>query len=104
MPQVHDEHCGHLSHDGQAPMDHSHGHSHGHGTEHGHTEVAHKEQKAHDHGGHDHDHSHVVKKKKTHNLSLVSSVGFTIEGLFLPSNTPTRIHSHIPLTLFSHTL
>jgi len=41
----------------------------------------------HDHGdrGHDHhdhkSHESVKKKKKTHNLSLVSSVGFTIEGL-----------------------
>lgn len=35
--------------------------------------------------GHEHDHSHASpapkKKKKTHNLSLVSSVGFTVVGL-----------------------
>ena len=35
------------------------------------------------HSSHDHDHEHKVakkKRKKVHNLSLVSSVGFTIEG------------------------
>ena len=86
-------------------MDHSHGHGHGHGTEHGHSDNAHKEHKAEDHGGHDHDHNHVVKKKKkTHNLSLVSSVGFTIEGLFFPSNIPTISLSHVSLTLFTHIL
>ena len=39
----------------------------------------------HDHKKSDHDHGHEhstkKKKKKTHNLSLISSVGFTIEGL-----------------------
>ncbi|KAJ1440795.1 CobW/HypB/UreG, nucleotide-binding domain-containing protein [Ochromonadaceae sp. CCMP2298] len=100
---VHDEHCKHEE-------DHSHGHGHGHdsahkhddGHAHGHGhESAHKhedhghghdaghvhdEHCSHDHKEHDHGHDHAVekplkKKKKTHNLSLVSSVGFTIVGL-----------------------
>lgn len=48
---VHDEHCNH----------------------------DHDDHKGHDHG-HDHD-KQIKKKKKVHNLSLISSVGFTIEGL-----------------------
>lgn len=70
---VHDEHCGHGDHD----------HGHGHGHEH-HDEHHHKND--HDHKDHHHDHDHKdehvsKKKKKTHNLSLVTSVGFTIDGL-----------------------
>jgi G3E family GTPase len=73
---VHDEHCqhdhndsGHV-HDEHCQHDHSSGHGH---EEHGHHGSEH---------GHDGKHEHSSKKKKkTHNLSLVSSVGFTIEGL-----------------------
>ena len=63
-------------------------------TAHGTTDGHGGEGKGHDHSHeHAHDHSHgdhagaaagdgaVKKKKKTHNLSLVSSVGFTINGL-----------------------
>ena len=76
------------------------GHDHKDHTEHDHkdhTEHDHKDHTDHDHKEHSHhghgDHSEkakdhhvpevaVVKRvKKTHNLSLVSSVGFTIEGL-----------------------
>lgn len=52
---------------------------------HGHDEHDHKKPHDHDHDHkkpHDHDHDHTTKKKKkSHNLSLISSVGFTIEGL-----------------------
>lgn len=58
---AHDEHCGHAD-DG-----HDHGHGHGHHEDHDH--------------GHDHQQQEQRKRKKTHNLSLVSSVGFVIEGL-----------------------
>eukprot|EP00286_Rhodomonas_abbreviata_P015534 CAMPEP_0181333898 /NCGR_PEP_ID=MMETSP1101-20121128/25949_1 /TAXON_ID=46948 /ORGANISM="Rhodomonas abbreviata, Strain Caron Lab Isolate" /LENGTH=436 /DNA_ID=CAMNT_0023443793 /DNA_START=42 /DNA_END=1352 /DNA_ORIENTATION=+ len=66
---VHDEHC---SHDHKEHDHHTHEHEHSHGHEHEH--------------GHHEDHDHAAekpkkKKKKTHNLSLVSSVGFTITGL-----------------------
>lgn len=79
--------------------EHGHGHAEGHETHeaHEHKHVEHSgSEKSHDHGhdhteepsnkGHDHVHSHSAekapkRKKKTHNLSLVSSVGFTIEGL-----------------------
>jgi hypothetical protein len=41
-----------------------------------------KEHVSEDHGhGHGHESAPKKKKKKTHNLSLVSSVGFTIDGL-----------------------
>jgi len=61
--------------------DHDHGHEHGHEHEH----HSHKEHD-HDHKekekDHAHEHAHAKKKpKKTHNLSLVSSVGYTIKGL-----------------------
>ena len=71
---VHDEHCGHSAGD-------SDGHDHGHGHEHS------GDAPADGHGAHDHSaHAHGgdapdKKKKKIHNLSLVSSVGFTIEGM-----------------------
>lgn len=107
---VHDEHCGHLAepaphddHDhkeGHAPDDHAHGHQHhdkpaeDHGA-HGHSDAGHggsdahghSEHNAHGHGDHDDKAAAVVaakpakRVKKTHNLSLVSSVGFTIAGL-----------------------
>jgi G3E family GTPase len=103
---VHDEHCNHghdhghshgHGHDhGHAAKDdckdkeckdashgHDHGHAHGHG--HGHEEPAATCTLDHDHSTHDHAHDHSSepqkKKKKKHNLSLVSSVGFTISGL-----------------------
>lgn len=92
---VHDEHCTHdhgHDHDGSCTLDHDHGdhcgnHDHGH---------VHDEHCSHDHGTHEHGHGHEhghenghehgkdepkKKVKKVHNLSLVSSVGFTIEGL-----------------------
>jgi G3E family GTPase len=96
---VHDEHCGHHVHDEHCGHEAGHDHGHGHGHEHheahdhhGHHEHEHghhdhKEHDHHDHKEHDHhDHAHssekpTKKKKKTHNLSLVTSVGFTIEGL-----------------------
>lgn len=105
---VHDEHCnhdhghghghGHDDHKKGETHDHDHGHGHGHEHEKSHNEHdhshghEHKKEDGHDHGhshkkdGHDHGHSHghdaeaPKKKKKRHNLSLVSSVGFTIEG------------------------
>lgn len=81
---VHDEHCthdhdsGHV-HDEHCTHDHGHDHesTHTHGHEHEH---GHDHDKSHDHG-HGHDHEKRKKVKKTHNLSLVSSVGYTIEGL-----------------------
>lgn len=75
---VHDEHCDH-SHDHEHTADcnqegctdHSHDHSH----------------HEHEHE-HEHNHSHEAqtstepkRKKKRHNLSLVSSVGYTVDGL-----------------------
>lgn len=92
---VHDEHCGHHVHDehcshGSCEHEHEHGHhdhkdhDHEHGHEHGHD---HHDEHSHEHGHHDHkehEHGHEHKKKKPkkiHNLSLVSSVGFTIDGL-----------------------
>jgi G3E family GTPase len=68
----HDHHA-HGHHDQSKHNDHAHGHEH---------EKACTED--HDHSTHDHGHAHdevPKKKKKTHNLSLISSVGFTIEGL-----------------------
>ena len=49
----------------ETKLDHDHGHDHDH------------------HNEHDHGHAHEApkKKKKVHNLSLVSSVGYTIDGL-----------------------
>ena len=50
--------------------------------DHGHKHDAHDKHDQHDHGhGHGHEGESQKKKKKTHNLSLVSSVGFTIQGL-----------------------
>ena len=64
-------------------IEHDHGHDHGHHDNHDHNEHDHKEHdhNEHDHKEHDHKEHEHKKKKKTHNLSLVSSVGFTIEGL-----------------------
>jgi G3E family GTPase len=88
---VHDEHCHHDHGDHCKEHGHEHGHENGHehAHEHGH-EHGHDHKKVHtdDHGhghehGHEHAHSHdeaPKKKKKIHNLSLVSSVGFTIDG------------------------
>jgi G3E family GTPase len=70
---VHDEHCTHdhdHKHTGNENKAHDHGHEHGHEHEHNHN--------THDHS---HEHNEQKKKKKRHNLSLVSSVGFTIKGL-----------------------
>jgi len=101
---VHDEHCGH---EAKADATHDHGHGHGHHEESnhhaaghdGHHHADHHEGYSHNehdhhksdhHDGHHHEEEHhhahagdkpLKKKKKTHNLSLVSSVGFTIEGL-----------------------
>lgn len=99
---VHDEHCQH-DHDEHDHHDKEHDH-HGkehdlHNEEHDHHHKEHdhhdKEHDHHDnehdhhesnhddehHHGHDHDHNKKKKTKKVHNLSLISSVGFTIEGL-----------------------
>lgn len=69
--------------------EHDHGHDH-HKDEHHHDHHG-KDEHHHDdhHGKNEHHHDHhdhdeeqqKKKKKKTHNLSLVSSVGFTIDGL-----------------------
>jgi G3E family GTPase len=89
MGHVHDEHCGHLDHAHGHAHDSAHVHdehcSHDHG--HGHEHVFEKADSGHDHG---HAHGHAAeaeaeaplpkKKKKTHNLSLVSSVGYSITG------------------------
>jgi G3E family GTPase len=89
---VHDEHCGHdTGHVHDEHCGHDTGHVHdehcGHDTGHVHDEHCghdtghvHDEHCGHDTGHDHHDHSQK-KKKKTHNLSLVSSVGFTIHGL-----------------------
>lgn len=55
----------------EAPADHDHDHGHGHGHDHDH---------ASDHG-HGKEKGVQGARKKVHNLSLVSSVGFTIDGL-----------------------
>mmetsp|Transcript_23737 Transcript_23737/g.23949 ORF Transcript_23737/g.23949 Transcript_23737/m.23949 type:complete len:434 (+) Transcript_23737:80-1381(+) len=81
---VHDEHCGHtLSEPGH---DHDHSHSHEHGHDHSHCEhPSHNHEHAHDHQNHinsNETEEHKKKKpKKVHNLSLVTSVGFSIETL-----------------------
>jgi G3E family GTPase len=60
---------------------------HDHGHKHDEHDCGHKHDDGHKHDEHDHAHGHghegesQKKKKKTHNLSLVSSVGFTIQGL-----------------------
>ena len=91
---VHDEHCGHQVHDSHqlssdfandAVTDHAHGHEHSEipseHTGHDHSSVdSHKNLCTDD----DKIREHELKPKrvkKTHNLSLISSVGFTIEGL-----------------------
>jgi G3E family GTPase len=103
---VHDEHCGHAM---TEALDHAHADHHEIPSVEAHNGHNHKEiHNGHDHkearNGHDHldtnhhafahekkadlaayDHKEepkpVKRVKKTHNLSLVSSVGFTIEGL-----------------------
>ena len=84
---VHDEHCTHdHDHDHDAcTLDHDHSaHDHAHDHKHDHDHDACTLD--HDHSSHDHAHEHSkeeqppAKKKKVHNLSLVSSVGFTIKG------------------------
>lgn len=65
----HDESCGHtdeLEENAGSHHDHSHEHAHEHAHEHSHAQEEEKVQK---------------KKKKKHNLSLVSSVGYTVKGL-----------------------
>ena len=82
------DHGGHCDDKG-CTEDHDHGHSHEHG---GHCDdKGCTEDHSHEHShAHGHDHAHdgtdadapvPKKKKKKHNLSLVSSVGFTIDGL-----------------------
>lgn len=93
---VHDEHCGHgneCKHDHDHKHEHGHEHAHGHCDHSGchedhvhdehccHEEHDHKEHDHKEHDHHEHGHDHAKKKKKTHNLSLVSSVGYTIKGL-----------------------
>lgn len=94
VAHVHDENCGHTD-DGHG-HDHGHDSGHDHGGHHGHDDHGHGAHghghddhghTAHDHGHDDHghtshDHGHEKKKakKKKHNLSLVSSVGFTVKG------------------------
>eukprot|EP01006_Ploeotia_vitrea_P028578 TRINITY_DN61254_c0_g1_i1.p1 TRINITY_DN61254_c0_g1~~TRINITY_DN61254_c0_g1_i1.p1 ORF type:complete len:461 (+),score=19.57 TRINITY_DN61254_c0_g1_i1:52-1434(+) len=85
---THDEHCptdcdkGHShehdhTHDEHCPTDCDKGHSH----EHHHTHDEHCPTDCDKGHSHEHDHNHSTKKiKKKHNLSLVSSVGFTIEN------------------------
>ena len=73
---VHNEHCSH----GPSSKENGDGHDHAHGHDHATCTLDH-DHSAHDHG-HDHSKEEPKKKvKKVHNLSLVSSVGFTIEGL-----------------------
>lgn len=88
--------------DDEAPADHDHNNDHGHDDhshDHGHdASHCHDDKCSHDdhdhahghdhhdnHDSHDHGHGHSEhtqkKKKKVHNLSLVSSVGFIIHGL-----------------------
>lgn len=93
----HDHHDDH-DHDHDHHDDHDHDHDHHDEDHHDHHEHHKKEDHHHHHHhehhhhkkeGHDdhhedhHDHGEPKKKrvKKTHNLSLVSSVGFTIDGL-----------------------
>mmetsp|Transcript_13551 Transcript_13551/g.12265 ORF Transcript_13551/g.12265 Transcript_13551/m.12265 type:complete len:482 (+) Transcript_13551:60-1505(+) len=91
----HDEHDSHKhekhEHDHHSKHDEKeHEHDHDCTIDHDHDEHdSHKHDKHHDHHekheeknlGHGHGHDHKKKKKKVHNLSLVSSVGFVIEGL-----------------------
>ena len=70
-------------HDKHEEQDHGHKHDEHDMHEehdHGHKHDAHDKHDQHDHG-HGHEGESQKKKKKTHNLSLVSSVGFTIQGL-----------------------
>jgi len=102
---AHDANCGHDStscghdhdhcHDNDCGHDHAHSHAHDANCGHDSTGCSHDHDHVHDDkcghvstgcSSHDHDHVHDdkcghVHKKKKHNLSLVSSVGFTIEGL-----------------------
>lgn len=97
----HDDSCGHQHDDschseGCTDSSHKHDHGHEHEHEHGHEHDGCKEgctDSHHDHvhedshgNEHKHGHEHThdeppeKKKKKKHNLSLVSSVGYTIRG------------------------
>ena len=88
--QHHDESTQHTGHDHDSAHVHTDSctddHANGHKDHNDHDHKDHTEHGHHEHAKHDHDH-HVpevvpVKRvKKTHNLSLVSSVGFTIDGL-----------------------
>lgn len=72
---AHDEHCGHGTCTSKEEG-HVHDDKCGHGT------CSHDHSHVHDeHCAHDHSDQTPAPKKKKHNLSLVSSVGFTIEGL-----------------------
>ena len=89
--KTHDDHDHNSDHDHKKPCtdDHSHkdhdAHSHKDHDDHGHGHA--KEADHHEHGHHEAAHAPKVEAKpakrvkKTHNLSLVSSVGFTIVGL-----------------------
>jgi G3E family GTPase len=72
---AHDHKEAHNGHDHKEACteDHSHADHHAHAHEH--------KPAAHDHSHHKEEVKPVKRVKKTHNLSLVSSVGFTIEGL-----------------------
>eukprot|EP01041_Mallomonas_annulata_P001656 gene1656-3205_t len=74
---VHDEHCGHK----EDAHDHNHHNEH---KEHEHDHHDHKEHTEHDHQhkehAHEEEHPKKKKPKKKHNLTLVTSVGFTITG------------------------
>ena len=77
---IHKEVCHH------SDPDHHHSDAclHDNSDEHNHEEHSHRKHhtsdESNDHS-HNHEHSAPKKKKKTHNLSLISSVGFTIDGL-----------------------
>jgi G3E family GTPase len=80
----HDHNSSHDHKEANCKEDHDHAHKEHDHKEHDHKEHDHKE---HAHKDHDHKEEHKVEAKpakrvkKTHNLSLVSSVGYTIEGL-----------------------
>jgi G3E family GTPase len=85
---VHDEHCEHHhehSCGAGCTEDHDHGAHHHSENGHSHDHDHHDEHEHHEHEHHEHAHAHEEKpnkkKKKVHNLSLVSSVGYTIDGL-----------------------
>eukprot|EP00599_Poterioochromonas_sp_BG-1_P005210 CAMPEP_0173149736 /NCGR_PEP_ID=MMETSP1105-20130129/10512_1 /TAXON_ID=2985 /ORGANISM="Ochromonas sp., Strain BG-1" /LENGTH=474 /DNA_ID=CAMNT_0014064677 /DNA_START=30 /DNA_END=1454 /DNA_ORIENTATION=- len=84
----HDDHHGHHEHHKEKHDRNEHHHKEHHHDEHHHDEHHHdKHHDEHHHDKHHDEHHHhkdehvAKKKKKTHNLSLITSVGFTIEGL-----------------------